>query len=577
MTTPMNNDLAARLRRYLRSDVQGMHAYAVQPSAGMVKVDTMENPFGLPPALRQQLGERLAEVALNRYPAERGDVLRAALARHAQMPDGNEIMLGNGSDELISLLAMAVANTLAGPQAGGAVNTVLAPVPGFVMYELSARLQGLRFVGVPTTADFQLDAPAMLAAIREHQPALVYLAFPNNPTANLWDDDAIEAIIEAAPGLVVMDEAYQPFASRDSLDRLKRHEHVLLMRTMSKFGLAGVRIGYLIGRKALIAEVDKLRPPFNISVLNCEAALFALEHTDEYARQAATIRSERARVFAALQALPGVTPFPERGQHGAGAGARCGRHLCRHEGTPGVDQERLGPAPAAGQLPAHHRGHTRRKYPDVGRPCCGIAGNPAMTSPTPRTADVQRDTQETRIRVRLNLDGSGASSLATGIGFFDHMLDQIARHGLIDLDIQAQGDLHIDGHHTVEDVGITLGQAMAAAVGDKKGLRRYGHAYVPLDEALSRVVVDFSGRPGLHMRVKFTSGMIGALDTQLVYEFFQGFVNHAGVSLHIDNLHGDNAHHQCETIFKAFARALRMALEIDPRAPGVIPSTKGSL
>ena len=201
---------------------------------------------------------------------------------------------------------------------------------------------------------------------------------------------------------------------------------------------------------------------------------------------------------------------------------------------------------------------------------------PSLTAPA-RTAEVQRDTNETQIRVRLNLDGTGASALATGIGFFDHMLDQIARHGLIDLDIQAQGDLHIDGHHTVEDVGITLGQAMAAAVGDKKGLRRYGHAYVPLDEALSRVVVDFSGRPGLHMRVQFTSGMVGTLDTQLVYEFFQGFVNHAGVSLHIDNLHGDNAHHQCETIFKAFARALRMALEIDPRASGVIPSTKGSL
>ena len=195
----------------------------------------------------------------------------------------------------------------------------------------------------------------------------------------------------------------------------------------------------------------------------------------------------------------------------------------------------------------------------------------------PRTAEVRRDTKETQIRVAINLDGTGAAQLATGIGFFDHMLDQIARHGLIDLLIDCKGDLHIDGHHTVEDVGITFGQAMAKAVGDKKGLRRYGHAYVPLDEALSRVVIDFSGRPGLHMRVDFKSGMIGALDTQLVYEFFQGFSNHAGVTLHIDNLHGDNAHHQCETIFKAFARALRMALEIDPRAAGVIPSTKGSL
>jgi imidazoleglycerol-phosphate dehydratase len=194
-----------------------------------------------------------------------------------------------------------------------------------------------------------------------------------------------------------------------------------------------------------------------------------------------------------------------------------------------------------------------------------------------RTAQVTRNTSETQITVGVNLDGTGAAQLATGIGFFDHMLDQIARHGLIDLQVDAKGDLHIDGHHTVEDVGITLGQAFAQAVGDKKGLRRYGHAYVPLDEALSRVVIDFSGRPGLHMRVDFRSGMIGGFDTQLAYEFFQGFSNHAGVTLHIDNLHGDNAHHQCETIFKAFARALRMALEIDPRSAGVIPSTKGSL
>ena len=194
-----------------------------------------------------------------------------------------------------------------------------------------------------------------------------------------------------------------------------------------------------------------------------------------------------------------------------------------------------------------------------------------------RKAAVKRKTKETDVEVAVDLDGTGASSIATGIGFFDHMLDQIARHGLIDLDIEAKGDLHIDGHHTVEDVGITLGQAMAQAVGDKKGLRRYGHAYVPLDEALSRVVIDFSGRPGLHMRVDFRSGMIGALDTQLVYEFFQGFSNHAGVTLHIDNLHGDNAHHQCETVFKAFGRTLRAALERDPRSVGVIPSTKGSL
>jgi imidazoleglycerol-phosphate dehydratase len=198
-------------------------------------------------------------------------------------------------------------------------------------------------------------------------------------------------------------------------------------------------------------------------------------------------------------------------------------------------------------------------------------------TPTARTAEVSRNTAETKITVKLNLDGTGVAKLHTGIGFFDHMLDQIARHGLIDLDIHALGDLHIDGHHTVEDVGIAFGQAVHKAVGDKKGIRRYGHAYVPLDEALSRVVIDLSGRPGLIMNVPFKSGMIGGFDTQLAHEFFQGFVNHAFVTLHIDNLRGENAHHQAETVFKAFARALRDALTHDPRATGMIPSTKGSL
>ena len=199
------------------------------------------------------------------------------------------------------------------------------------------------------------------------------------------------------------------------------------------------------------------------------------------------------------------------------------------------------------------------------------------TSAPQRIAEVSRHTAETRITVRVNLDGTGHAKLHTGIGFFDHMLDQIARHGMIDLDIHAEGDLHIDGHHTVEDVGIAFGQAVHKAVGGKVGICRYGHAYVPLDEALSRVVIDLSGRPGLIMNVPFKSGMIGTFDSQLAHEFFQGFVNHAFVTLHIDNLRGENAHHQAETVFKAFARALRAALTLDPRAGGTIPSTKGSL
>ena len=194
-----------------------------------------------------------------------------------------------------------------------------------------------------------------------------------------------------------------------------------------------------------------------------------------------------------------------------------------------------------------------------------------------RIAEVTRNTNETQIRVKLNLDGSGKSSFKTGVPFLDHMMDQIARHGLIDIEVEANGDLHIDAHHTVEDIGITIGQAVAKAIGDKKGIRRYGHAYVPLDEALSRVVLDFSGRPGIEFHVEFKRGMIGQYDVDLTHEFFQGFVNHALVTLHIDNLRGENAHHQCETVFKAFGRALRMAAEIDPRVGDVIPSTKGSL
>jgi imidazoleglycerol-phosphate dehydratase len=194
-----------------------------------------------------------------------------------------------------------------------------------------------------------------------------------------------------------------------------------------------------------------------------------------------------------------------------------------------------------------------------------------------RTAQISRNTKETQIRVKLNLDGSGVARFSTGVPFLEHMLDQIARHGLVDLEIEAQGDLHIDAHHTVEDIGITLGQAFAKAIGDKSGVRRYGHAYVPLDEALSRVVVDLSGRPGLEFHVEFTRGRIGEFDVDLAYEFFQGFVNHALITLHVDNLRGSNAHHQCETVFKAFGRALRMAVEPDPRAADTIPSTKGSL
>jgi histidinol-phosphate aminotransferase len=297
--------------RFIRQDVQSMHAYAIQDAAGMVKLDAMENPFRLPPELQAELGARLGAVAINRYPTTCFAEVVAALSAHVGLPAGCALTLGNGSDELIALLSMAV-DTVGVAQPGEPAS-VLAPVPGFVMYDMSARLQGLRFVGVPLTPDFELDGPAMLAAVAQHQPAITYLAYPNNPTANLWDDAVIQQVIDATAaygGLVVMDEAYQPFSSRTWLDRLRPDGNVLVMRTLSKFGLAGVRLGYLVGPAALVAEVDKIRPPYNISVLNAEATLFALQHAEVFAGQAAVLREQRARLQAELANMPGVHPFP---------------------------------------------------------------------------------------------------------------------------------------------------------------------------------------------------------------------------------------------------------------------------
>jgi histidinol-phosphate aminotransferase len=304
MTSPADR-LTTRLAATVRQDVQSMHAYAIQPSEGFVKLDAMENPFRLPPELQRALGERLGRVAINRYPTGCVAQVVEALSRFVDLPPGCRLMLGNGSDELIDLLSVAC-------DVPGA--SILAPLPGFVMYEMSARLRGLSFVGVPLTAEFELDGPAMLAAIEREKPSLVYLAYPNNPTANLWDEAVVQQVVDAVGrqdrGLVVFDEAYQPFSSRTWMQKMAAHPHVLVLRTLSKFGLAGVRLGYLAGAAGLIGEIDKVRPPYNISALNAAATLFALEHADEFARQAAILRDERARLQRALAAMPGVRPFP---------------------------------------------------------------------------------------------------------------------------------------------------------------------------------------------------------------------------------------------------------------------------
>jgi histidinol-phosphate aminotransferase len=301
-------ELAQLIAARIRTDVRAMHAYAVQDAAGLVKLDAMENPYSLPPALQAQLGQRLAALPLNRYPGTEPQALQQALRRYAAVPDDAGLILGNGSDELITLLNVACA------QPGA---TVLAPQPAFVMYALSAQLAGLRFVGVPLQADFELDEAAMLAAIAQERPAIVWLAYPNNPTANAWDKGAIARIIAAAAqvqAIVVMDEAYQPFAAHswwdECLQAPQLHQHVLVMRTLSKFGLAGIRLGYLMGAAALVHEIDKVRPPYNVNLLTAECALFALEHEGEFARQAQAICAERERLLVELATLPQTTVFP---------------------------------------------------------------------------------------------------------------------------------------------------------------------------------------------------------------------------------------------------------------------------
>jgi histidinol-phosphate aminotransferase len=346
------------MARVIRQDVQSTHGYAIQPSAGLIKLDAMENPFRLPERLQRALGERLARVAINRYPVQCAVDVAAALSRHVELPTGCKLMLGNGSDELIDMLSVAC-------NVKGAA--ILAPEPGFVMYRMSAQLRGLRFVGVPLTPEFELDEAAMLAAIERERPALTYIAYPNNPTANLWDDAVIDRIVHAVgaqDGLVVFDEAYQPFSSRSWMQRMAAHDHVLVMRTLSKFGLAGVRLGYLCGRAALIDEVEKVRPPYNVSVLNAEATLFALEHADEYARQAVLLRTERERLQAVLRTLRGARAYPSEANmillrvpdsKRAFEGLKARGVLVKHV---------AGLHPLLAKLPAHHDRHAGREWAD---------------------------------------------------------------------------------------------------------------------------------------------------------------------------------------------------------------------
>lgn len=301
-------DIAKLIENVIRADVRAVGSYHVPDSIGYVKLDSMENPYQLPDDLRAELGQRLADAALNRYPVPSYSSLKRAICAKLGVPEGYDVLLGNGSDELITILATAIARQ----ERGAKRAVVMAPVPAFVMFSRSAQFAGADFVGVPIRADFSLDLPAMLAAIDEHKPSLVFLAYPNNPTGNLYDAADMEAIIAAVGehGVVVVDEAYQPFARVSFMERLPRHPNLVVMRTLSKLGLAGIRLGYMSAAAPLLAEFEKVRPPYNVNVLTQVAAEFALAHIDVLDAQAARLNEERSRLFAALADLPGVEPFP---------------------------------------------------------------------------------------------------------------------------------------------------------------------------------------------------------------------------------------------------------------------------
>jgi histidinol-phosphate aminotransferase len=301
-------DIAKLIENVIRADVRAIGSYHVPDASGYIKLDSMENPYQLPDALRAELGTRLAEAALNRYPVPSYDVLKSTICARLGVPQGYDVLLGNGSDEVISILATTVARQ----EREGKRAVIMAPIPAFVMFSRSAQFAGADFVGVPVRADFSLDLAAMLAAIEQHKPSLVFLAYPNNPTGNLFDADDMEAIITALgeTGIAVVDEAYQPFAKVSFMERLPRFPNLIVMRTLSKLGLAGIRLGYMAGAAPLLAQFEKVRPPYNVNVLTQVAAEFALDHIEVLDRQADLLNAERTHLAAALAALPGVTVFP---------------------------------------------------------------------------------------------------------------------------------------------------------------------------------------------------------------------------------------------------------------------------
>jgi len=561
------------LETYEPPDWEALAARAGVPPDRLIRLDANENYYAPSPRVAQALSR---SEAFRFYP-DYGP-LKEAIAQYAGV--GPEyIVLGSGGDEIIDLSVRLFV------EPGEAV--IVCP-PAFSMYGVSTEAHHGQVLSVAREADFSLDVDAIEALVQDGaaaRPKLLFVTSPGNPDGQSVPVETILRLLEL-PMAVIVDEAYIEFGGSSAVPLLEDHENLIVLRTFSKWaGIAGLRLGYAVTSPAIAQAMNRLRPPYNVNSAAVAAALATFEDMDHARATISTVVAERERLQSALAKLPGIEPLPSQANF----------VLCRLEGRSGREL-----AAALAEAGILIRSFSAPALEDavritVGRPeqhdallaalrsiLSGQPPEPSLVSqtsnpqPPNRQASVERRTRETDVTVTLSLDGTGRYEIDTGLGFLDHILAQIAAHGLFDLVVRARGDLHIDEHHTVEDVAIVLGQALDGALGDRSGLVRMGHAYAPLDEALARVVVDLSGRPYAVIEAGFDTPRIGAVGTDLLVHFLETLAFHARMSLHAHVLHGRNDHHRAEALFKALGRALDAATRQDPRRSSV-PSTKGVL
>jgi histidinol-phosphate aminotransferase len=560
-----------------------------RPIEEIVKLDANENPYGPAPSVRQALaGLAFANI----YPDPESRALRASLAGFTGVP-AEYLMAGSGADELIDLLL----RVLLEPGDG-----VLTCPPTFPMYPFDTLLNQGQVVSVPRQPDFSLDLPGIRAAVASQRPKVLFLANPNNPDGSLLPPEVIDELLDL-PLLVVLDEAYIEFSEDggrlgERLSRIKtvpERQNLVVLRTFSKWaGLAGLRAGYGAFPAWLMPVLWKAKQPYNVNLAASTAAIASLADLDWLAGNVARLRSERTRLFSLLKQIPYLEPQPSQANF----------ILCRVKGRSAVELKQS--LLAQGILVRYYNTPPVEdclrisvgKPRDSQRICrvlLALAGDPelekrlsvvlqecepaedATTNPAGRTTRVHRQTGETLVDIRLGLDGAGTHNIHTGLGFFDHMLTQLALHGLFDLDIQGQGDLQVDPHHLVEDTALALGEAFSRALGDRRGINRMGSALVPMDESLAEVVVDFSSRPYAVIQVDWHAPAVGGIPNSLWAHFLESFAQRAGCTLHVTLRSGRDDHHQVEAIFKALGRALEAAVRMDPRRSGQVPSSKGTL